>query len=307
MFANAYRLLTVFLLGLLLPQPGWAESKLYIVLSEPGGAYEEVVEGFRQTFSGRPFLHMSLDETTAARIRELTSEPNLILPVGIRASRFVAEHHAGQASVLELMVPKATAEGIVWPNRVPKNRISAVYIDQPTHRTLSLIKAGMPGVQRVGVVLSNESAERLKQLEAEAQRFDLQLKVRLVGRADEVGPVLRNMLEDVDALLLLPDPITFNAGNVQNVLLAAYRQRVPVVGFSSGLVKAGAAASVYATPVQVGRQGGFMAARWNPEAGDLPPAQAPTDYSVSVNRQVVRSLDLSVPDEREIQRRMKGD
>jgi ABC-type uncharacterized transport system substrate-binding protein len=299
--------LTAFLLLLCVPLTGLAEGKLYVVLSERGGAYEEVVEGLRQTLVGRSFVHATLDETTSAQMRELTSEANLILPIGIRATRFVAENHAGRASVLGLMVPKNTAEAIDWPSRLPRSRISAVYIDQPTSRSMSLVKAGMPTVQRIGVVLSSEAAEQLKYLEGEALRFELQLKTRLVERGEEVGPVLRNLLPEVDALLLLPDPIAFNASNVQNVLLAAYRQRVPVIGFSSGLVKAGAVASVFATPVQIGRQAGRMAARWSPDTGDLPAAQAPTDYSVSVNRQVVRSLDLSVPDERDIQRRMKGE
>jgi ABC-type uncharacterized transport system substrate-binding protein len=85
--------------------------------------------------------------------------------------------------------------------------------------------------------------------------------------------------------------------------MATYRQRVPVVGFSQGLSKAGAVASAYSSPAQIGRQGARMAARWL-DSGELPPPQAAAEFSIDFNRHVARSLGITLPDEDEIRRRL---
>jgi len=115
---------------------------------------------------------------------------------------------------------------------------------------------------------------------------------------------LREILPEVDVLLLVPDGIAFHAGNARNVLLTTYRYRVPVVGFSQGLSKAGAVAAVYSSPEQIGRQGARMAMRWRPESGDLPPPQHADEFSISFNPYVARSLGIVLPDAAETGRKL---
>jgi len=108
-------------------------------------------------------------------------------------------------------------------------------------------------------------------------------------------------------VLLLPDSLAFHAGNAQNVLLTIYRYRVPVLGFSQGLSKAGAVAAVYSTPAQIGRQGARMASRWKREGGDLPSSQHADEFSVAFNPYVARSLGVVLPDLGEVRRRLGAD
>jgi len=267
--------------------PVWADGVVHLLASEAGGAYREAADAFRAAFAARrPVKFWTLAELDNRQIRALTSENNLIVPIGLKAARAVAEHHGGQAAVLTLMIPHVSAERLVWPANLPRRKVSHVHIDQPVSRTLSLVEVVFPRASRVGLVVSAENAEAVKGFQQEAARRHLSLNLEWVARPEQVAPALRGVLPEAD------------------VLLTTYRYRVPVVGFSQGLAKAGAVAVVYSSPAQIGRQGARMASRWKPESGDLPAAQHADDFSIAFNSHVARSLGVILPDLGEARRKL---
>jgi len=293
------------LLAWLVSAPVWADGVVHLIASEEGGAYREAAESFRAAFaSSRQVKSWTLAELDGRQIRALTGENNLIVPIGLKATHAVAEQHAGHAAVLSLMVPRVSGERLNWPGALQRRKISSVYIDQPASRTLGLVEAAFPQARRVGLVVSGENAETAKLLQQEAARRHLSLNLETVARPEDVAPALRTLLPESDVLLLVPDSLAFHAGNAQNVLLTTYRYRVPVVGFSQGLSKAGAVAVVYSSPAQIGRQGALMALRWKPESGDLPPSRHADEFSVAFNAYVARSLGVVLPDLGEVRGRL---
>jgi putative ABC transport system substrate-binding protein len=278
---------------------------VHLIASEEGGAYRDVVDAFRAAFaSSRQVRTWTLAELDGRQIRAITGENNLIVPIGLKATRAVAEQHVGRAAVLGLMIPRVSAERLNWPAVLPRRKISFVYIDQPASRYLGLVEATFARANQVGLVVSGENAEAANLLQQEAARRHLSLVLEMVARPEDVAPALRHVLPESDVLLLLPDSVAFHAGNAQNVLLTTYRYRVPVVGFSQGLSKAGAVAVVFSSPAQIGRQGALMASRWKPESGDLPPSQHADEFSVAFNSYVARSLGVVLPDLAEVRRKL---
>jgi hypothetical protein len=275
-----------------------AGGAVALILSERGPAYEELANAFAEGFGDRRALQvLHLDGLDAKSVQALAREVRLLVPVGIKASRMVAEHAGGQAAVLALMVPRSGFEAQTWPATLSRRRLSAVYIDQPPSRSLSLIEKVLPRAKRVGVLHSHEGLASIGALSQEAARRRLTLRVAEVSPSGEVAAGLRQVLPESDVLLLLPDAQVINANNVQHVLLTTYRYRIPVIGFSQGLVKAGAVAAVYSTPAQIGAQGGQIARQWRIGEGDLPPPRYCDEYAIALNHHVARSLGLSLPDE----------
>ncbi len=294
----------LFILLVLLMSRAWGDGVVHLILSESGLAYQEAAEAFRAGLgSGRAVRIFSLSDLAGSQIQALTRSGDLIVPVGVKAARQVAENHAGQGPVLALMIPRAVGEKLSWPAGLGRRKTSFVYIDQPVSRSLGLIAEVFPGSNRVGVVISPENAGLARTLQLEASRRQWTLNLENVDAADEVAAALRRVLADSDVLLLVPDALVINAANAQNVLLTTYRYRVPVVGFSQGLTKAGAVASLYSSPAQIGRQGAQMAARWL-ETGELAPPQPAAEFSLSINRHVARSLGVAPPDEAELRRKL---
>lgn len=275
-----------------------AGAGVALILSERGPAYEELTDAFAARFGDRRGLRiLYLDGLDARGIQALGREVRLLVPVGIKATRMVAEHGGGQAAVLALMVPRSGFEAENWPASLPRRRLSAVFIDQPPGRSLSLIEKVLPKARQVGVIYSPQGLANIGPLSQEAARRRMSLRLAEIAPSGDVAAGLRQVLPESDVLLLQPDTLVINANNVQHVLLTTYRYRIPVIGFSQGLVKAGAVAAVYSTPAQIGAQGGQIARQWSIGEGDLPPPRYCDEYALSFNQRVARSQGLNLPDE----------
>lgn len=282
----------------------WAEGAVHLVLSEPEGAYEEAAQAFQDMLGVNNKAQVwSVRALSHEQVRRLTQDENLLVPIGLKANRFVAEHHGGHGAVLGLMVPRTSAEAIRWPSELGGGKLAYVYIDQPVERSLALLTVLLPQTNRIGAIVSQENGETLKALERETSRRGLLLNAAMVGDSSDVGPSLRRVLGDSEVFLLLPDAVVLGGANLQSLLMASYRLRVPVIGFSPGLVKSGAVAAVYSSPSQIGSQGGAMARRWL-SMGSLPASQYAGQYSLDINNHVARSLGLSLPSEKEAAREL---
>jgi ABC-type uncharacterized transport system substrate-binding protein len=229
--------------------------------------------------------------------------PDLIVAVGVSAAQELAAQNLS-IPVLAVLIPRQAFEKIA--RQRDHKLFSAVFLDQPLARQMELIRLALPDRGRVGVVLGPDSLWAQKSLQAAASGAKLGLAVEKISAAEELLPALQRVLADSDVLLAVPEPLVFNKGTVQSLLLTTYRYQEPVIGFSHAYVKAGALASVHTTPEQVGRQAGEVVSRvlvsrpaW------LPPPEYPKYFSVSVNYQVARSLGLSIGDEAVLLQKLK--
>jgi ABC-type uncharacterized transport system substrate-binding protein len=110
-----------------------------------------------------------------------------------------------------------------------------------------------------------------------------------------LADALDGVLEESEALLVLPDTDVYNAGTIRNILLTSYRKQVPLIGISQAYVKAGALCAIYSTPVQIAVQTA-EAIRQYSTTTKLPASQFPKEFDVSVNTQVARSLNIPIKD-----------
>lgn len=286
------------LAGLILPVRAEPVPRVTIVLSDSSATYREVANAFVAALAGRyPSQVRVIGELSPGEIGALHADKSLIVPVGVRAMREVYDVPGGTAPILTLLAPRVAARSLSDAGV----RDSAVYIDQSPARSLAFAKLLLPHAKKVGVIVSDEAASGLRSLAAEAQRAKLELLTETVGSAQDIPRALQYLLPQIDALLLVPDSEVVNENTVRHILIASYRQRIPVLGFSRGLTNAGAVASLVSSPAGIGRQGGLLARQWNPATGTLPTARYAGDFDMVFNRQVTRSLGIEVPtDERQL-------
>lgn len=166
-------------------------------------------------------------------------------------------------------------------------------------RQAKLVRVLLPQVRRAGLLASAGDIARLEEevrsagLTVTSRRWDPDQAVRVTG----------DLLRDADVLLAQPDPTIYNRDYAKALLLTAYRQGKPMIGPSAAFVRAGALASLYATPDAIA--GEVVAALSSFErTGRLPPKASVERFQVVVNPQVARSLGVVLPPEAEILRRM---
>jgi hypothetical protein len=226
-------------------------------------------------------------------------KPQWVVAIGTAAQRGMQGLFAGDAAVpplLALLVPRQAFEQMADPARLRAGALSAVFLDQPPGRQLELIRLALPAANRVGILVGAESKSQSAALEKAARERDLQLAVSVVG-PDGLFPALQALLANVDVLLALPDPAIFNSQTAANILTSAYRRQVPLSGFSPAYVKAGALLALYSTPAQIGTRGGELLGQ-AVSGRPLPSPQWPREFTVSVNRDVARSLGLTLDEAR---------
>ena len=279
----------------------WAAGgvPIWVALSESGGPHVEaaaaLVAEVDQAQPGRvdwQIAHWS-------QFGRSNSEPAWIIAVGTAALKGMQELYVRDTTpppVLAILVPRLAFERMADPVRLRAGSLSAVFLDQPPARQLDLIRLALPDARSVGILVSGQSKAHAPALDAAARERGLQL-VSSVVEPGGLYPALQSLLPDIDVLLAQPDPVVFNSQSAGNILTAAYRRLVPLVGFSSAYVKAGALLALYSTPAQVGARGGELL-RQVLAGRPLQGPQPPRDFAVEVNQNVARSLGLVLDESR---------
>ncbi len=284
---------------------GSAPAEVWLVLSSPGGVHLATARRLQELWErdDLPPVHWragtwsELDSGTGAL-------PQLVLTLGIEAYQQGVERSLSRPAwqgvpVLAALLPQAQ-----FPASAARGswRAAAVLLDQPLERIAQLLRLALPQHLRIGVLFGPDSASLRPALGRALSARGLKLVAQTVADGGEnLYPVLRAVLDDADLLLALPDKQVFQTANMHNILLAAYRRRVPVVSYSAAHVRAGALLSLHTEPANVARQLASALRQWQAGNGLPPPALA-SSASVAINDQVARSIGLSLPPALELER-----
>jgi len=278
--------------------PAPAPVRVQLVLSEAGGVHAEAAGALRAEVESSLPGRIEWLADAGSRPSRGAGAPHWVIAVGVAAYRKALAAAAGDQrapALLAVLVPRAVFRSGADPARLRAGQHSAVFIDQPAARQLEFVRLVQPPIHSVGILLGEGSQVLESEFLAAAREKGLQLYPRKI-EDDRLSTALQMLLPDIDALLAVPDPTVFNSQTAPNILAAAYRQRVPLIGFSPAYTRAGALASLHSTPAQIGRRGGEMLVQAI-AGGQFPPPQSAREFMVSVNHDVARSFGLALSEE----------
>lgn len=290
---------------------GWAsarESKpeLDILFVSPSSEdpYAEVITAFESEIeslcgnrSGGCSSRYRIRTATvdAVRLDQLSLDNSLVITLGTDSARWLTEQR-WQGKSLHALLPSQSFREIEQCCMAAGAPSTALFLDQPLSRSFGLITRLLPDARRVGVLLSPETQALEGELRHTAQTLGLTLISSISESSDNVGSALKTLLESADVLLALPDPMVYNNRTIFSVLLSTYRNRVPVIGYSEAIVKAGAVAAVYTSTQDVGIELAQLTQQLLTNVVNrLPPPHFPSRADIAVNWQVARSLGMTIP------------
>ncbi|MDR3369619.1 ABC transporter substrate binding protein [Rhodoferax sp.] len=277
--------------------PG-APARVVIVSSDTAAVYAQaaqaLADGLVRQGVSRSDISQSFASELVIRLKSgQPPHPAIFVTLGSAATQALVEGNA-QAPVLSALIPRHSFESILRSNgRTMSGRLSVIYLDQPLARQLALIRLALPQARRLGVLCGPESLDRATELKTLVSAYGLELHQAVVTQPEDFSTALPRLLNDIDVLLALADPKVFNSSTIQNILLASFHERVPLVAFSPAYVRAGAVLAVYSTPFQAGNQAADVVL--GVLRGQVLPDHAiePSDFEVGVNVNVARALGLS--------------
>ena len=172
----------------------------------------------------------------------------------------------------------------------------AVLLDQPLRRYLAFCKLLLNGAAS-GVILPQEIDSNRLPGTSPGQT----LNQYRVDPANKLLPVLRKLLRENDALLMLPGQSIYNRDSLKGALLTSYRKRKPAISYSPAHVRSGALASIYSPPIDIGRHLALIVKQRLKQPGNADPAyEFARFYSISSNSRIARALAIELPDEGEL-------
>lgn len=281
-----------------------AAQQVSLLLSEPEGIYREVAQAIERELARDPDKwNVRIHNMDAAQ-----KTTGVVVALGVRALQYALSRQ-DNAPLLAVLVPAQAFTNLTSQSTGSIHRqISALYLDQPISRQLRLIRIAMPQARRIGILVSPGTEERSIDLRKAGQLAGMDIDVRTVRNQEQLFSSLDDLSGNVDTLLLLPDPTIVNGDILKILFVKAYRQGLPIVAYSPGLVQAGALLGLHATPAQLGAEAGKWLREMPLDKGvRLAAPRYPKSFTVDVNRSVARSLEFKIPSSQVLEQELGGE
>lgn len=269
-----------------------------VVQSENSGAYVEFSAALRESL-----LNTNVVLTAVNSGQQLPQKSSLIITVGMKAANEVGGSNA--TAVLNVMIPRSGHKKLLqdFPKRENSHHFSSIYLDQPIDRQLRLVVAAFPDRHSLGVLFAAPASEGIEELKLKSAEYGFSLYASEVSANISLFQEIQELLKHSDVFLSLPSPTIFNSSTLRNILVSTYQAGVPMVGFSSSLVKAGAMCAVFSSPAQIANQASAAILSFG-VTGILPAAQYPKFYDVVVNERVAQSMNITIQSAEELKASM---
>ncbi len=284
------------LLIFLAPDPAGA-AEVAILKSADLAAYNLAVAGFKATMpSSTTFIEYDM-QGDMARGRKLArkiraSDATLLLAIGVKAA-LVAKLEIVDIPVIFCMVFDPARHDLKAPN------MTGIHLDVPIERQFKTMRAVLPPVKRIGVLYDPEqTGDVVQKARLMAKAMGFELIEREVRTEKDVPAVLRAIIPQIQALWLVPDSTVLSEDSLKFVMDTTLDSNVPVVGFSSELVRSGALVGLSVRYEDVGRQAGLLARKVLSEQGRPFMSMFPPErLRLALNLKTARFLGIVIPSE----------
>lgn len=266
-------------------------GEIAVVLTDNSAPYQEFASSLQQRLKGSSWQISYTDTEPRAPERQPVA---LIVTAGSEALRKTLAG-APRVPILATLLTEHAYQSQIGASRPPA--ISAIYLDQPAQRQARLLRLLFPELQRVGLLLSEQSRQQADNLRAALAGQRLQPVSEFANGEEYILPTLEALLQRSEVLLALPDPLLYSRNTIKAILITSYRHRRPVIAFSPAMVKAGALAALHSTPQQIGRQAADMLIT---NGARLPAPSGPSKFSIDINRSVADAFGLRLPEESDL-------
>jgi putative ABC transport system substrate-binding protein len=264
--------------------------QVLVVKSAGLPAYEEAMEGLRSILLATEYELTVLDLNRATGSADIASllarKPAIIVAAGSASVEAVSAAEPGIPVVATMVLARAPGSASY------EKTVGTITLDVPPAEILLRLKKLYPKRTRIALIrgpaLSVAGAASLAE-HARVQGYVVQV-------LDCAGPkalldAFASLRNRVDFVWCLPDSALYQGPTVQAAILEAIRHRIPLIGFSEGLVRAGALVGFYPDYREVGRQTADAVVR---QTRGLPAiaVESPRAVRAAVNERVMRVLGV---------------
>ena len=204
--------------------------------------------------------------------------------VGTSASTLAAQRPA--SSGIYIFVPNPAPSGL---SLRPKWAGVSPYPDPKGF--LPYLRSSM-GLSRLGVLYTKKNNQEVaKAFEEAASGEKIPLKLLGLSGPEDLDSVLGAAMKDVDAILLLIDPLAFSPDSLRYIVSTCTQGKKPVIGFIDSVTSQGAPFALYPPPDEIGKTSA-SAMKLLKTKGDERKIYYPSRFVMSVNEASAKALGV---------------
>ncbi|MGZ8908458.1 MAG: ABC transporter substrate-binding protein [Methylococcaceae bacterium] len=211
-----------------------------IIANSSDQPYQLAIKGFKDQLSAQTNTHFT--ELFLARLNDKASpiaeiidknKTDLIYSLGEESTELAMKNSLSIPIVATLILTnKLFAQAA---------NITGVSLNYPLVTQFQWLKKMFPGYQRVALLFNpQENAGVAQDVQKSALQEGLELLTIPVETPKQMPYALEQLENNIDILLSIPDEIAMSPITAREVLLASFRNKVPLVGLSDNWVKSGA-------------------------------------------------------------------
>jgi len=233
-----------------------------VIQSQPIAAYNEAIKGFEESckrnnvsIAGVYDLKGDIDEGKGVikNIKDNKQKPDLILAVGILATTLVKEQFTNIPIIFCMVInhERFNLEG---------SNITGISSEASIRDQFGILKELLGTGKNVGVIYDpKETGGIISEAVSIAGKSNFNLVKTEVTSGDQVASALKNMVNKIDALWIVPDGTVVTKESLEIILKMSLKHRLPVFCTSSAIVRAGALVSISPDYRQTGIQAAQLA------------------------------------------------
>lgn len=289
------RCIIVFV-GLLLlasnPITVFAENKnssVAIVLNPDSAVHFEIASTIVSEVSKKNETKFEyINRTDIPSLANIKNNFDYIISIGAESAKNILDNKYN-IPVLFTLITKSTLE-----NTLKKSKNSlyhGIHLSQPAYRKLKLSKLLLNYKGVVGLTLGPKSSSVIDEYKKQANKHGYKLVINKSSDYSVPVNAMRESINESQIYIATYDSEILNRHTAKWLLYMAYKMNKPVIGFSSAYTKAGAVASLFSTPKQIGRQ----CSEWLIDIKsnkNVKKIQSLKYFTVSINPRVQRTLKL---------------
>jgi len=226
------------------------------------------------------------DLTVSAAIKD--NNPDLIFSLGGESTE-AALRNTSKIPVVATMILKKSSY-------LRTGNLTGVYLNFPLTIQFEWLKKFFPEQRKIAIFYNPaENSGLIQEAKkiAEQQRLDL-ISIP-VETPKELPDALDQLRNNIEILLAIPDEVAMSTKTAKEVLLASFRNRVPLIGLSDNWVKSGAFYSLSWDYDDLGRQCAIQADKL---LKGVPiqnvPIEFPRKTTYSINAKIAEHMNMEI-------------
>jgi len=266
-----------------------------IVCNSKDDPYEQAIQGFKEQLSLTQkvrFNEISLnveknpDLSISTLIKD--NKPDLIYSLGGESTDIALRNTTTIPIVATMILKKFSYKGV--------NNITGVYLNYPLTIQFQWLKKFFPEQRKVAIFFNpEENSTTIQEARKIASQESLELISIPVETPKELPYALDQLRNNIEILLAIPDEIAMSSKTAKEVLLASFRNRVPLIGLSDNWVKSGALYSLSWDFNDLGRQCAIQSDKLMKGASvQSVPIEYPRKTTYSINAKIAEHMNMEI-------------